>query len=432
MKQSLKNDLASPHLIFGTIMITLQELSNVETLTIAWRAVRKGKKKVLNRSRGIDKVTLADFGENLEANIKDLSIRLIAGKYSPQEVEIHMIPKAGAPGVFRPIAISTIEDRIVQRALLKLMESYVIKPMNTGVSYCRLSEKFEDPATIKAAMQKLIFHVSHGNFWIFESDIVSFYDKIPKKALWERLTQIVSFEPGVEKIIKSYVFFKIGNPGIYAEKNMTMPPAKLGIAQGSAFSPMLSNIYLIDFDLEMKSRFGDRFIRYVDDFVILCKSKTDADAAEYVASSYISKYGLELAPKICKPPKKPKTKTENLKARQINFLGLSINKDCITFKNGLPAARNLMDELLDKAKYKTPTLEREDDRVLDLAAQINEKIQAWARYYGVYHVNELYESLDKYIHEQTRSGVLKGRIISLTKQIQPAIIDQHKWQELFN
>ena len=181
-----------------------------------------------------------------------------------------------------------------------------------------------------------------------------------------------------------------------------LPDKELGITQGSSLSPLLANLYLSDFDSVLKSAFGDRFIRYVDDFVVMCKTKEEAEIAKKLALQEIAKIDLQLS------PDGPDTKTyiKNLiSSEAIDFLGVSIQRRCLIPKGGLEEAKKRMREIIqwrdDKGRDQYKKSINRNGKIMDVTDQIEEKIRSWGEHYRFYHVEKLYTDLDKYIVERT-------------------------------
>jgi group II intron reverse transcriptase/maturase len=415
----------------------MQQLSNASLLKKSWKAVRRKKsKEVAKFSRGIDNVTLADFGKNEKENLASLLQRLEAGKYVPQPVKINLEEKDN--GKYRPIAIPTIEDRVVQRAILELFEPYLSPIINNGVSYCGVRDEENESVTIKNAIEKIVGHVGKGYFWIFESDIVSFYDEIPKVAMLKKLDSVIPMDKSMRNLVKQYIYYKLGNPQIFeGKKDVKIPGNTKGITQGSALSPICANLYLSDFDAVMKKVFGYRFIRYVDDFIVMCKTEDEAKIAKQLAIQEIEKAALKLSPDHS-DPKKTKTHIKNLKASEkIDFLGISISRRELTPKGGIKAARIHMDEILrwknkktDKNQYKRLLIR--NDQKLDVADQMEEKISSWGEHYRYYHVEELYPELDDYIEKQTQKMRDVRSIKPLGGITLSPVISKNEWEQLFS
>ncbi|MFA7278208.1 MAG: reverse transcriptase domain-containing protein [Candidatus Gracilibacteria bacterium] len=402
----------------------LVELSNPFLLKKSWLSVRRGKtEKIATRSKGIDGVSLFDFGQNLPENLSILSEELRLGKYHAQPVKVVLEKKNN--GKFRIISVPTIRDRIVQRAMLELFKPCLTPVISTGVSYCGAKNDEDESISLKNAIEKVVYHVGQGCFWIFESDIVSFFDRIPKQALLDKLRDTVPMDIGLTNLLVEYIYFEVGNPEKFVGKeDISIPVGDVGITQGSALSPIFANLYLAEFDIALKSLFGDRLIRYVDDFIIMCKTKDEAIIAYKFALQELAKVGLDLS------PENKKTFIKNLKASEvINFLGISIQRRGLFPEGGKGAALTHMNDVLNRSSYKKSLIR--GTKILDIAYQMEEKIVAWGNHYRFYHVDQLYKDLDEHIESTTRKMSDVRTLKPLRNIFLFPIISREKWHSFF-
>ncbi|MBI5415084.1 hypothetical protein HZA38_06265 [Candidatus Peregrinibacteria bacterium] len=411
--------------------ISLQNLSKIRSLETAWGLV-KSRKSIESRknSRGIDKVSLEDFEKNLSENLNLISNKLRNNSYEPDSVKI--VPQKKENGKYRFIAVPTIRDRIVQRAMLELFMPYIKNIIQTGVSYCGVKNDENEAMCTKKAVKKIIDHIKNGLFWFFKSDIEGFFDNIPKKSILKKIQNKIPLSEEVFKLTKKYIHYQVGNPEVFQKHRLKIPDDILGITQGSALSPVFANLYLADFDRKVKKVFGDRFIRYVDDFVVICKDQKEAKEALNFLKDEIKKIDLSL-PNENK--KDSKTRTGNLRAsNKIDFLGLAIDRNRICPKGGI---KELRFKIQNKLKLKKKNGEeyksvKRNGKEYSVREQIEEKIMGWAKHYSFYHVKELYESLDIFIRERAKNTkLLKGMIGLGTIKLSP-IISEGDWQKMFS
>lgn len=406
-----------------TLKMLLDRISEHWLLKKCWKKVYEGKSEdVIKSSRGIDSVTIENFKNKEEFYLSELSKKIKSGRFKFNEIK--GMAKKKKDGSNRLIAVSTIEDRIVHRAILSVLNEYIYEHINTGVSYCGVKKNFWKKSktkelTILRAINKIIAHVAQGNVWIFESDIKGFFDCIPKHRMICRIFRILP-DASLRQLVREIIRFKIGNPQYLSSKNIPMPDSSLGISQGSSLSPIFGNLYLKNFDLAMKVRFGDRFIRYVDDFVVICKSRKEAESAERFSKNFLQKEGLELSGQ--------KTHVVNLKdpGKSITFLGVRISRSGIFPKKKIGQLRQwLTSEVLNIKKTKR----RKTMNKIDL---INSKIDGFTNFYKFYHTrivfDELNEVLSKRRHEQNN---LFKNIKNFGESESYEIVSQEKWQNFF-
>jgi len=240
-----------------------------------------GKKAV-----GIDKVTKAIYGRNLEDNLQNLLARIRRNAYKPQASRLVEIPKED--GSTKPLAISCFEDKIVQNAVSKILTA-IYEPIFLPCSY-----GYREGVNVHEALRALMkYSNQNSNGVTLEIDLRKYFDSIPHAQLQGILREKISdkrFLKLVEKLIRAPILVN-GK----AELN------KIGCPQGSKISPILSNIYLhhvIDSWFEeisktyMKGRAN--MVRFADDMVFVFQFKDDADKFYKALPKRLEKYGLKL------------------------------------------------------------------------------------------------------------------------------------------
>jgi RNA-directed DNA polymerase len=246
----------------------------------AYRRVRK------TGASGVDEVTAQEYEKELEENLRSLLERFKSGRYYAPPVKRVYIPKGD--GKMRPIGIPALEDKILQRAVVMVLEPLYEEDF-LDVSYgFRPGRSVHDAlgGLWKAAMNR-------GGCWVLEVDIKSYFDTVEHAFLREFVKRRVRDGVILRTIGK---WLKAG----VMEDGMIHYP-KEGTPQGGVISPLLSNIYLHEvldvwFEKEVRPRlWGEAaLIRYADDYVILCTSKRDAQRIEAVLPKRFGKYGLKI------------------------------------------------------------------------------------------------------------------------------------------
>ena len=251
-----------------------------------------------NRTRkdgasGVDDKTGKQYAENLEENLRRLHERLKTGRYQAPPVKRVHIPK-GVGKETRPIGIPAFEDKIVQRAVVMLMEPIYEQDFHEG-SYGFRPGRSAHQAL--AEVWKATMDVAGG--WVLEVDIKKFFDTLDHKQLQEFVTRRVS-DGVIRRLIGKWL-----NAGVMEDGGITY--SDTGTPQGGVISPMLANIYLhyvLDewFEKEVKPlmRGESRLIRYADDFVIVFREKYDAERVRDVLPKRFVKYGLTVHPEKTK------------------------------------------------------------------------------------------------------------------------------------
>jgi len=240
-----------------------------------------GKKAV-----GIDKVTKADYGEQLDKNIREVIQRIRRGTYKPKPARITEIPKED--GSTRPLAISCIEDKLVQLAVSALLTK-IYEPLFLPCSYgFREGQSCHD--ALRAVMSSVFPNMNGA---IVEIDLRKYFNSIPHSVMMKFLCNKISdqrFLRLIEVLITAPII-----EGKREIKNTC------GCPQGSIISPIMANIYLhhvMDewFESIKQSHFRGRaeLIRYADDMVYTFERLEEAKRFYNVLPKRLSKYGLEM------------------------------------------------------------------------------------------------------------------------------------------
>ena len=225
----------------------------------------------LNRDAapGVDGQTWATYGENLEANLRDLSERLQRGAYHASPVERVYIPKAD--GRQRPIGIPTLEDKIVQRATVEVLNAIYEQDFR-GFSY-----GFRPGRSPHDALDAVTVGIEKRNInWVLDADIRGFFDAIDH----EWLVKFVEHRIGDRRVIRHlWRWLKAG----VLEDGQWREQAE-GTPQGGSISPLAANIYLhyvLDLWAERWRRRDARgdmiIVRYADDAIVGFEHRDDAE-----------------------------------------------------------------------------------------------------------------------------------------------------------
>jgi RNA-directed DNA polymerase len=263
---------------------SLHHLIDLPWLEEAWRKTRK------SGAPGIDGQTAKQYEENLEDNLQDLLSRFRNGRYKAPAVRRHYIPK-GTGKETRPIGIPTIEDKILQRAIVMLIEPIYEQDFHDGSYGFRPGRSAHDALQ---ALRKEIKRKKGG--WILEVDLRKFFDTLDHAHLREFLQRRVR-----DGVVRRHIG-KWLKAGVMEEGNVSYPDS--GSPQGGVISPILANVYLnyvLDqwFEQEVKPRLrgSAKLIRYADDFVIIFTDHEDAMRVMEVLPKRFGRFGLSVHPK---------------------------------------------------------------------------------------------------------------------------------------
>jgi len=262
---------------------------------------------------GLDNKRYVDYEQDLSANILALHTRLKTGKYKAPNIKRVWISK-GQSKEKRPLGISTIEDKIVQRAVSDLL-SAIYEPIFNKHSYGFRSGKSPHQALSYIRNQIM----DHPYRWLIDADIKSCFDSFDHKILVEIIKKRVN-DGAIIKLLHQWM-----KAGVVDGDQMFNP--KSGVPQGNIISPLLCNIYLHEVldqwlsEIRPKLRGRIYFTRFADDFIIGLEIKEDAQRVYAVLPKRFKKHGLTIHPE--------KTKlinfepNDNKSTKTFDFLGFT-------------------------------------------------------------------------------------------------------------
>jgi RNA-directed DNA polymerase len=340
------------------------------TLQVAWAKVRANR-----GAAGVDGQSVERFERQAELYLGELADGLRDGSYRPQPVRRVEIPKGD--GRTRPLGIPAVKDRIVQTAL-----KLVIEPI-FEVRFSPTSYGFRPGRGCKDALREVDQLIEQGYTFVVDADLESYFDTIPKVQLMQRLEERIS-DGRVLAVVRAFL-----DQDVLRGLERWTPTA--GTPQGAVISPLLANIYLHPFDELMASR-GYRVVRYADDFVVLCKSREEAEAALEEIRRWVAENGLRLSP----------AKTHLGDCRQpgqgFEFLGYR-------FEAGRRRVRKKsLDRFKDKIRAKTGRLR--GDSLQRIVTDLNRTLRGWFEYFK--HADVFtFVDLDWFIRRRLRALLLR-------------------------
>jgi RNA-directed DNA polymerase len=255
---------------------------DIKRLRQAYRAVRH------DAAPGIDGQTWQAYGADLEENLRDLSGRLRRGAYRAKPVRRAYVPKSD--GKQRPIGLPTLEDKIVQRAVVEVMNAVY------EVDFLGFSYGFRPGRNQHQALDALTVGIQTGKVgWVLDADIRSFFDTLRH----EWLVKFIEHRIGDRRIV--HLIQKWLRAGVLEDGSRTR--SEVGTVQGGSVSPLLANLYLHHvFDLwvrwwrKTQARGRVIVVRYADDFVMGFQYHADAVRFQEELRARMSRFGLELHP----------------------------------------------------------------------------------------------------------------------------------------
>jgi RNA-directed DNA polymerase len=325
---------------------------------------------------GVDHVTIAQFAARLPENLEHLHASLQAGTYVPQAVRRVWIPKPGT-NQQRPLGIPTVRDRVAQAALRSVLEPIFER------DFAEQSYGFRPGRGCQDALARVEELLKAGYTYVVDADLKSYFDTIPHDKLMDRLRQKVA-DGRVLALIEAFL-----KAGIMDGLEEWAPEE--GSPQGSVISPLLSNIYLDPLDHRMAAA-GFQMVRYADDFVVLCRSRQEAEAALEVVRQWVAEAGLTLH------PEKTRIADANREGEGFDFLGYH-------FERGYRWPRPKSIQKLKTALR--PKTRRTSGRSKQaIIADINRTLQGWFGYFRHSHYTT-FEPLDGWVRMRLRSILRK-------------------------
>jgi len=252
---------------------------------------------IKSKGSGLDKEALLAFKKDAKKNINELHSELMGGAYAPQPIKKIAIPKNKTE--FRPIALASVRDKVVQRALVNAIEPYFDKNMsNKSYGYRR------DKSPLKAIGRCTDF-INRGHFWVYKTDIENYFETINH----DRLLNILDGQIEDKKLVRLISLY-LQNGGF---KNSNYIEHNEGVHQGDILSPLLSNIYLNEMDRFLERK-GVEFVRYADDFILFFKKKKNIDKTVNELKDFLKTLSLKVG--------SDKSYRANIFERGFTFLGV--------------------------------------------------------------------------------------------------------------
>ncbi len=326
---------------------------------------------------GIDRVSKAEYGNNLEANLTDLHQRLRRMSYRPKPVRQVWIPKDGQPNKLRPLGVGTFEGKIVEKGIQQILEA-IYEPLFYDCSF-----GFRPQLGCHDAVRALHRYLySNPVREVIDLDLSNYFGSIDHEMLMGILSEKIQdqrFLRYIRRLLKA---------GVLDKGNFTVSDE--GVPQGSVCSPVLANIFahtVIDdwFERVVKSHCKGKvaLFRYADDAVICCETSYDAQRIVSAIGKRLSKYKLKLNEE--KTHTVSFERSRRLESGAFDFLGFTFYLGLSKRGYVIPKVKSSGKKLRIKLKRVNEwcKLHRNRYRLRELWKRFCVKLQGHIRYYGI-------------------------------------------------
>lgn len=344
----------------------LAQVTDPEVLQTAWQKIKTKRSK-----GGIDQVTVEDFTANSERELERLRLELLTEKYVPEPLKIISIPKTKDSTQTRQIGLASVRDKVAQEAVRQVIEPHLEKLfLNCSYGYR------QGKGTTRAIKRVSHYINTEKCCWVVSADIDDFFGAINQEILIDQLRRAIP-EESIIRLIQ--LWLKMGTVDFRGRWN----DALSGIYLGNGISPLLSNLYLHEFDKHLVEN-NFNLVRYADDLVVLCQTRREAESVLPKIRDYLSKHltlTLNFNPL-------PVTNLEN----GFSFLGIHFQGN----------QRFIESSRFDRLKIKLKDLNI-FDQLEDLQQNLhefNETVVGWRRYYGNLIANTELKKADEIFKQQ--------------------------------
>jgi len=364
-------------------------ICRADVLSAAWWLVMEH-----NGAAGVDGVTVGDIidGPGASTFLAELLEELRTKRYRPQPVKRVYIPKPD--GRQRPLGIPTVKDRIVQTAVLLVLEPIF------EADFLDSSYGFRPGKNCHQAIDAIRQYLGAGFTEVYDADLKSYFDTIPHDALIKCLERRIA-DRSVLKLIRMWLDSPVVETDDRGRKKVTRP--KQGTPQGGVISPLLANIYLHWFEKQLRRSDGPgtwanaKIVRYADDFVVLARYQS-RQLIGWIERMLEGRFRLTIN----------REKTRIVKMREpsasLTFLGFTLRYDRDYFGRG-HRYLNVMpsDKALKRARDKIRDLtgpQRCFVPIPQMVTEINRWLKSWSRYYRYGYPRVAFRKTNRFVIER--------------------------------
>ncbi|MBK6695435.1 MAG: group II intron reverse transcriptase/maturase [Myxococcales bacterium] len=345
------------------------ERSNVEA---ALRRVKKNK-----GSPGIDGMTVEELPSHLAKHWSQLREDLLAGRYQPQPVRRHAIPKKD-DGV-RELGIPTVLDRLIQQCVLQVLQPRL------DPSFSQRSYGFRPGRSAHDAIRAAQRFIEDGRRWVVDVDLEAFFDRVNHDVLMSRLATRIT-DRRLPRLIRHYLDAGIMARGVVIDRYEGTP-------QGGPLSPLLANVLLDEIDKELERR-GHAFARYADDCNVYVRSKRAGERVMEALRGLFTKLRLRVN----------EAKSAVARPQDRKFLGYSF-----WYAKGGTVKRRVANKALVAMKDRVRTITKRTGgrSIPSVIAELRGYLVGWKNYFQLADTRKVFGELDEWIRHRLRAIHLK-------------------------
>lgn len=342
-----------------------------ENMQSAWKRVKANK-----GAPGVDGMDIAQTERYLATALPNIRDQLMAGTYRPSPVRRVGIPKPD--GSERELGIPTVTDRLIQQALLQVLQPLIDPTFSEHSHGFRPGRRARD--AILAAQQ----HVQDGFRVVVDVDLSKFFDRVNHDILIDRLGKRVN-DAGIIRLVRAYLSAGIMDDGVFADRSEGTP-------QGGPLSPLLANVLLDEVDRELERR-GHRFVRYADDSNVYVRSMRAGERVMALLKRLYTKLHLQIN----------ESKSAVVSAFGRKFLGYEL------WLQGNKVMRAVSKKAHETFKWKIRQMTRRSGgrSMSEVIGKLRSYVLGWKAYFRLTQTGTIWRRLDEWMRHRMRALQLK-------------------------